>query len=390
MLSCSAGHAAISDNVVRIGVLTDTSSIYADTAGTGSIVAVQMAAEDFMRTHPIKIEVLSADHQNKADIGAAIARKWFDEDKVDAVTDLTNSSVALAVSEIARERRKAVLVTAAASMAITGKSCSPTTINWTWDNYSTANAFSKLVDSGLKRWYFITVDYAFGHDLENLLGTMVRDRGGEVVGSVQYPLGTQDFSSFILQAQVSNAQVVAFLNGGADATNSVKQAKEFRLENGGKKIVLGGAVDLDLENLGLQAAQGLYLVSTFYWDRTESTREWTKRFAERHNNGKSPTMIQAGAYAAVWHYLKAVASAGSDDGLDAVNEMKKIPTDDPLFGKGHIRPDGRTIHDVYVWQAKTPAESKDRWDILKLVETVPGDQAFQPIERSDCPLVQKR
>jgi branched-chain amino acid transport system substrate-binding protein len=377
-----------SDGVVRIGVLNDQSGVFADSTGAGSTLSARMAAEDFGgKVAGMPIEIVAADHQNKPDVGATIARRWFDLEKVDVIVDLGNSAVALAVNEIARDKNKAILVSAGGTTALTGKSCSPNTVQWTYDTWSQSNAIgTALVKSGHRTWFFLTADYTFGYNLRDETSKVVLANGGEVVGSVRHPINTSDFSSFLLQAQASRANVIALANGGSDTANAIKQASEFQLPKGGQVIVGLSTMITDIQALGLAATQGLFVTETFYWDLTPGTREWSKRWAAR-NGGRYPTMMQAGVYAAVLHYLKAAQAVGSvTDGAKVVAKMKEMPTDDPLFGKGHILPNGRKIHDVHVFQVKAPEESKYPWDFYKLVSTVPGEQAFLSLADSGCTL----
>ncbi len=376
------------DGVVRIGVLNDQSGVFADSTGAGSTVSARMAAEDFGgKVAGMPIEVVSADHQNKPDIGAGIARQWFDNEKVDVIVDLGNSAVALAVNEIARDKNKAILVSAGGTTALTGKDCSPNTVQWTYDTWSQSNAIgTTLVKAGHRTWFFLTADYTFGYNLRDQTTKVVVANGGEVVGSVRHPLNTSDFSSFLLQAQASHANVIALANGGADTANAIKQANEFQLPKGGQVLVGLSMMITDIQALGLATTQGLFVTETFYWDLTPGTREWSKRWAAR-DGGRYATMMQAGVYAAVMHYLKAVQAVGDvNDGRKVVEKMKEMPTDDPLFGKGRILPNGRKIHDVYVFQIKAPEESKYPWDFYKLVSTVPGDRAFLSLAESGCKL----
>jgi branched-chain amino acid transport system substrate-binding protein len=333
------------------------------------------------------IEVVAADHQNKPDVGATIARRWFDLEKVDVIVDLGNSAVALAVNEIARDKNKAILVSAGGTTALTGKSCSPNTVQWTYDTWSQSNAIgTALVKSGHRTWFFLTADYTFGYNLRDETSKVVLANGGEVAGSVRHPINTSDFSSFLLQAQASHASVIALANGGADTANAIKQASEFQLPKGGQVIVGLSTMITDIQALGLKATQGLFVTETFYWDLTPGTRDWSKRWAAR-NSGRYPTMMQAGVYAAVMHYLKAVQAVGDvSDGGKVVAKMKEMPTDDPLFGQGHILPNGRKIHDVHVFQVKAPEASKYPWDFYQLVSTVPGEQAFLSLADSGCAL----
>jgi branched-chain amino acid transport system substrate-binding protein len=384
----SMATAQASDGVLRIGVLNDQSSVFADSTGAGSTLSARMAAEDFGgKVAGLPIEVIAADHQNRPDVGAAIAQRWFDTEKVDVIVDLGNSAVALAVNEIARDRNKAILVSAGGTTALTGRSCSPNTVQWTYDTWSQSNAIgSTLVKAGHRTWFFLTADYTFGYNLRDETSKVVVANGGEVFGSVRHPINTSDFSSFLLQAQASHADVIALANGGADTANAIKQAGEFQLPKGGQVIVGLSTMITDIQALGLATTQGLFVTETFYWDLTPGTREWSKRWAAR-NGGRYPTMMQAGVYAAVLHYLKAVQALGDmNDGRKVVTKMKEMPTDDPLFGKGHILPNGRKIHDVHVFQVKAPEESKYSWDFYKLVSTVPGEQAFLSFAESGCTL----
>ena len=386
----AVARAQISDGVIKIGVLNDQSGLYADLAGQGSVVAARMAVEDFgAEKKGMKVEVIFADHQNKADVGSAIARQWYDVDKVDLIVDVPNSGVALAVSQITRDKGKAFIVSSAATSDLTGKACSPNTIHWTYDTWALANGTGNaLVKQGADTWFFITADYAFGHALERDVEAVVLKNGGKVLGKVRHPLNTQDFSSFLLQAQASKAKVIGLANAGGDTTNAIKQGAEFGIVKGGQNFA-GLLVFLtDVHALGLQTAQGLVFTETFYWDLNDRTRAFAKRFAER-NRGIHPTMIHAGVYAGVTHYLKAVEALKSDDGTKVIAKMKEIPTDDPLFGKGTIRVDGRKIHPAYLVEVKKPSESKAPWDYYKIRATIPADQAFRPLDQGECPLVKK-
>jgi branched-chain amino acid transport system substrate-binding protein len=385
--------AVADDKVVKIGSLDDQSSLYADTAGPGSTLAAQMAVEDSGLTKKgWTIDVISADHQNKPDIGAGIARKWFDEDKVDVIVSVSNSGVALAVSQVTKEKNGVFLVSGAASSELTNKACSPNTIHWSYDTYALANGTGKaMVKAGGDTWFFITADYAFGHQLQNDTSAVVESNGGKVVGSVNVPINTPDFSSYLLQAQNSKAKIVGLANAGGDTSNSIKQAHEFGLTAGGQKLAALLLFISDVNALGLEVAQGLTLTSSFYWDLNDGTRGFSKRFAERMKTHAMPTMVQAGVYSSLVHYLKALDALGGNphDGAKVVAKMKEMPTDDPLFGKGSVRVDGRKIHPVYVFQVKTPAESKYPWDYYKLVATIPAEEAFRPLDKSECPLVKK-
>ena len=385
-----AALAQISDGVIKIGVLNDQSSLYADLAGQGSVVAARMAVEDFGADKKgMKVEIVSADHQNKADVGSAIARQWYDVDKVDVIVDVPNSGVALAVNQITRDKGKALLVSGAATADLTGKACSPNTIHWTYDTWALANGTGNaIVKTGGDTWFFITADYAFGHALERDVEAVVIKNGGKVLGKVRHPLNTADFSSFLLQAQSSKAKIVGLANAGGDTTNSIKQAAEFGIVKGGQSLAGLLVFITDVHGLGLPTAQGLIFTETFYWDLNDKTRAFGKRFAER-NKGIHPTMIHAGVYSAVTHYLKAIEALKSDDGTKVIAKMKEMPTDDPLFGKGTIRVDGRKIHPAYLVEVKKPAESKGPWDYYKIRATIPADQAFRPLDQGDCPLVKK-
>ena len=374
---------------IKIGVLNDQSGLYADLAGQGSVTAAKMAVEDFGgKVDGTPVEVIFADHQNKPDIGSSIARQWYDTDGVDVIVDVPTSSVALAVAQVTKDKNKVFLASGPGSSDLSGKACSPNTVHWTYDTYALAHTTGKAeVDAGGKTWFFLTADYAFGQALERDTSAVVTANGGQILGGVKHPLNTTDFSSFLLQAQSSKAQVIGLANAGGDTINSIKAASEFGIVKGGQKLA-GLLVFLtDVHALGLQTAQGLLLSESFYWDRDAKTRAWSKRFAERMN-GKMPTMVQAGVYSSVLHYLKALKALKSDaDGKAVVDEMKKLPTDDTLFGKGHIRVDGRKMHSMYLYEVKAPGESKGEWDLYKLVKEVPAEQAFRPLsEEKDCPL----
>jgi branched-chain amino acid transport system substrate-binding protein len=387
-MAAMGAQAQVSDGVIKIGVLNDQSSLYADLTGSGSVVAARMAVEDFGAAKKgMKVEILSADHQNKPDVGSAVARQWYDVDKVDVIVDVPNSGVALAVNQITRDKGKAFIVSGAATSDLTGKACSPNTIHWTYDTWMLANGTGNaIVKTGGNTWFFLTADYAFGHALERDTEQVVLKSGGKVLGKVRHPLNTQDFSSFLLQAQSSKAKIIGLANAGGDTTNSIKQAAEFGIVRGGQNLA-GLLVFLtDVHGLGLNNAQGLIFTETFYWDQNEGTRAFSKRFAAA-NRGIHPTMIHAGVYAGVQHYLKAVEALKSDDGGKAIAKMKETPTDDPLFGKGRIRADGRKLHDAYLVEVKKPAESKYPWDYYKIRATIPADQAFRPEKEGGCPLV---
>jgi branched-chain amino acid transport system substrate-binding protein len=381
------------DKVVKIGVLTDLSSLYADLGGPGSTLAAQMAVEDSGLTKKgWTIDVTSGDHQNKPDVGAGIARKWFDEDKVDVIADVPNSGVALAVAAVVKEKNGVYLNSGAASSDLTGKACTPNTVHWTYDTYTLANGAGKaVVKAGGDSWFFITADYAFGHALQRDTSAVVEANGGKIVGSVNVPLNTPDFSSFLLRAQSSGAKVIGLANAGGDTTNSIKQAHEYGIAGGGQKLAALLLFIPDVNALGLEIAQGLQFTETFYWDMNDGTRAFSKRFSERMKNHAMPSMVQAGVYAALIDYFKALEALGGNphDGAKVVAKMKEMPTDDPLFGKGMIRIDGRTIHPAYLFQVKSPAESKYPWDYYKLIATIPPEEAFRPLAESQCPLVKK-
>jgi len=388
-----SGAAFADDKVVKIGALSDQSSLYADVGGPGSTLAAQMAVEDSGLTKKgWTISVVSADHQNKPDVGAGIARKWFDEDKVDVIVDVPNSGVALAVSQVAKEKNGVFLDSGAASSDLTGKACTPNTIHWTYDTYALANGTGKaVVKAGGDTWFFLTADYAFGHALQHDTTAVVVANGGKVLGSVNIPLNTPDFSSYLLQAQNSKAKIIGLANAGGDTTNSIKQAHEFGIVAGGQKLAALLLFITDVHALGLEVAQGLQLTSAFYWDMNDGTRGFSKRFSERMKNHAMPTMVQAGVYSSVIAYLKALEALGGNphDGAKVVAKMKEMPIDDPIFGKGSIRVDGRVIHPVYLFEVKKPSESKYPWDYFKLISTIPADEAFRPLSESACPLVKK-
>jgi len=387
-LAAGVAQAQVSDNLIKIGVLSDMSSLYTDLAGAGSVVAARMAVEDSgIEKRGFKVEVISADHQNKPDVGSAVARQWYDTEKVDVIVDTPNSGVALAVNQITKDKGKAFLVSGAASSDLTGKACTPNTIHWTYDTWMLANGTGgAIVKTGGDSWFFITADYAFGHALERDTAAVVTKNGGKVLGSVKVPLNTQDFSSFLLQAQSSKAKIIGLANAGGDTTNSIKQAAEFGIVKGGQNLA-GLLVFLtDVHALGLNTAQGLIFTETFYWDMNDQTRAFAKRFSAQ-DKGIHPTMVHAGVYSAVLHYLKAVEALKSDDGTKVIAKMKELPTDDPLFGKGTIRADGRKIHPAYLVEVKKPSESKGPWDYYKIRATIPADQAFRPLNEGGCSLV---
>ncbi|MEY9537967.1 branched-chain amino acid transport system substrate-binding protein [Bradyrhizobium diazoefficiens] len=389
--STVAARAQISDDVVKIGVMDDMSGPYADIQGPGDVVAVKMAVEDFGGSINGKpVEVVSGDLQNKADVGSALARRWYDVDKVDAILGLGNSAVALAVQGISQEKNKVAITTSAGSTALTGKACSPNGIHWVYDTYALAKgtATAMMKRGGADTWFFLTADYAFGQSLEQDTSAIVKKNGGKVLGSVRAPVNTSDFSSFLLQAQSSKAQVIGLANAGADAVNSIKSASEFGITGGGQKLAGLLVLITDIHSVGLSVAQGLLFTEAYYWDQNEETRAFAKRFAEQHG-GKPPTMFQAGIYSAAMHYLKAVKAAGTDEALTVIAQMKKMPVNDFMTRNGMIREDGRMMRDMYLLQAKKPSESKGGWDLMKVVATIPADDAFRPLSESECPLVKK-
>ena len=384
--------AQVSDGIVKIGVLSDMSGPYSDIGGQGSVIAAKMAVEDYLKASKssLKVEVVSADHQNKPDVGSSITRQWYDSDKVDMITDVPTSSVGLAVSQITREKGKIHVNTGSATADLTGKACSPNTVHWLYDTWMLANGTGKaIVKNGGSSWFFLTADYAFGHALERDTEAVVLKNGGKVVGKVRTPFPTQDFSSFLLQAQASKAKIIGLANAGGDTINSIKQAAEFGIVKGGQNLA-GMLVFLtDVHALGLEKAQGLLLTETFYWDLNDNTRAWSKRFAAA-NGGKYPSSDHAGVYSGVIHYLKAVDAAKTDDGGKVVAKMKELPTDDILFGKGSVRADGRKIHPAYLFEVKKPSESKGPYDYYKVAATIPAAEAFRPLNEGDCPLVAKK
>ncbi len=391
-LGSSVG-AFAADKVVKIGVLSDMSSLYSDIGGPGSVVAAHMAVEDSgMTGKGWKIDILSGDHQNKPDVGSSIARRWIDEDKVDVITDVPTSSVALAVNNVVKEKNAIFLNSGAGTSDLTNSQCSPNTIHWTYDTYMLAHGTgTALTKAGGNTWFFLTADYAFGAALQRDTTAAVEAAGGKVVGSVKHPLNTSDFSSFLLQAQASKAKVIGLANAGGDTVNAIKQASEFGIVAGGQKLAALLMFVSDVHALGLKVAHGLNLTETFYWDLNDATRAFSKRFQERMKNKAMPTMVQAGVYSALIHYFKALDKLGENphDGAKVVAAMKEMPVDDPLFGKGKIEPNGRNIHDAYLFEVKSPAESKGPWDYYKLVSTIPGNEAFTPLDKSTCPLLKK-
>ncbi|WP_457108214.1 ABC transporter substrate-binding protein [Methylobacterium sp. P5_C11] len=383
------GTAAAQTNV-KIGILGDRSGAYSDISGEGSVVAAKLALEDFKpEQHGLKVEIVSADHQNKPDVGAAIARQWYDRDNVDMITDGVTSSVALAISQVTKEKNKVFIDTGAGTADLTGPQCTPNTIHWVYDTVALANGTGgAMVKRGGTSWFFLTADYVFGQTLQRDTSAVITKNGGKVVGSVKTPFPTSDFSSFLLQAQGSGAKVIGLANAGTDTINSIKQAGEFGITEGGQALAGLLVFSSDVHSLGTKVAQGLVLTEPFYWDLNDQTRAFSDRFAKQMKGGSKPTANHAGVYSDVLHYLKAVAELKSTaDGAAAVAKMKAMPTDDPLFGKGVIRADGRKIHDMYLFEVKKPAESKGEWDLYKKLETIPGDQVFRPLNEGNCPLV---
>jgi branched-chain amino acid transport system substrate-binding protein len=380
--------AAQAQTSVKLGVLNDRSGVYSDLTGEGSVIAARMAAEDFKAAEKgIKVDIVAADHQNKPDIGASIARQWYDQEGVDVILDVPTSSVALAVNGIAREKNKILINSGGGTSDLTGSQCSPNTVHWTYDTWALANGTGgAMVKRGGNTWFFVTADYAFGHALERDTSALVTKAGGKIVGTVRHPFPGQDFASFLLQAQSSGAKVIGLANAGGDFTNTMKQAAEFGIVQGGQSLAGLLVFITDVHSLGLQVAQGLVMTEAFYWDQNDQTRAWSKRFADR-NGGKMPTMVHAGVYAGALHYLKAVEALKSKDTAQVMAKMKEMPTDDPLFGKGMVRQDGRKIHDMYLFEVKKPAESKGPWDLYKQLATIPADQAFRPLNEGGCPLV---
>lgn len=391
-LGLAPAYAQVSDNVVRIGVMNDLSGPYSEISGPGSVTAAKMAVEDFqkMKSPAYKIEVVAASHQNKPDVGAVQARKWYDTDGVDMIVDVPVSSVALAVNQVAKDKRKVFINTGAGSPDLTGAACSPTTVHWVFDTWMLANSTGRaVVKNGGDTWFFLTADYAFGHALEADTSKVVTASGGKVVGSVKVPMNTSDFSSYLVRAKSSGAKIIGLANAGNDTTNAIKQAAEFGLVQGGQKLA-GLLVFLpDVQGLGLKKAQGLNITEAFYWDLNDGTRAWSKRYAKLQG-GKYPSADHAGVYSAVLHYLKAVERAGTDDGSKVVAKMKELPTDDPLFGKGVVRADGRKIHAVHLFEVKSPAESTGPYDLYKRIATIDGGEAFRPMDQGGCSLASVR
>jgi len=382
-----AASAQISDDVVKIGVLTDMSSLYADATGKGSLAAVQMAVADYggkVKGKPV--EVISADHQNKPDIGVAIARNWYDTDQVDAIFDVPTSSVVLPISALTRQKNKIHINSGGGSSDITGVACSPNTVHWTYDTYALSNVAGRaMVKRGQNTWFFVTADYAFGMALERDAANIVKETGGKVLGDVRHPLNSSDFSSFLLQAQASKAKVIALANAGGDTTNALKQSSEFGITKSGQKLIALLMQITDAHALGAKETQGLIVTDAFYWDMNDETRAFSKRFNEKV--GHMPTMIQAGLYSATMHYLKAIEAVGTDEAPKVMAQMRAMPINDFFAKNGKIRIDGRMVHDMYLFEVKKPEESKGEWDLYKLLATVPGDEAFRPLDKGGCPLV---
>ncbi len=388
VLGCGA--AAHAQTNLKIGVLTDLSGPYADLSGKGSVIATELAVEEFKaQNKDFNIEVISADHQNKPDLGSGIARKWLDQEGVDAIVDVANSGVGLAVSQIVKDKDKVFLATGPASSDFTGKACSPNTVHWTYDTYALSHGTGgALVKTGGDTWFFLTADYAFGHALERDTSAVIVQNGGKVVGSVKHPLNTSDFSSFLLQAQSAKTKVVGLANAGADTVNAIKQANEFGLTKNGTKLAALLFFITDVHSLGLEVAKGLVLTEAFYWDLNDDTRAFTKRFSEKAP-GRVPSQVHAGAYSATLHYLKAIAAAKTKSGAAVVAQMKKMPTKDLVFGEGSVREDGRKLHNMYLFEVKQPAESKQPWDYYKVLAAISPNDAFRSLSESECPLVKK-
>lgn len=390
-VSSISAHAQISDDVVKLGVLTDMSSLYSDATGQGSVTAVEMAVADFggkVKGKPV--EVVHADHQNKPDVGSNIARNWYDNEKVDAILDVPTSSVALAVQNITREKNKVFIISGGGSSDLTGSACSPNGIHWTYDTYALSNVAGRaMVKRGEDTWFFLAADYAFGAALERDAASIVKASGGKVLGTVRHPLNTSDFSSFLLQAQASKAKVIGLANAGGDTTNAIKQAAEFGLTKGGGQKLIALLLEItDSHSIGLNDGQGLILTDAFYWDQDDASRAFSKRFFDKV--GHMPTMIQAGLYSATMHYLKAIDAIGTDDALKTIAQMKATHIHDFFTKDGYIRDDGRMVHEMHLFELKKPSESKGDWDLYKLIATVPGDEAYRPMDQGGCPLVTKK
>jgi branched-chain amino acid transport system substrate-binding protein len=388
-LACPAA-AQVSDNVVKVGVLTDMSGPFSDQTGRGSVAGAELAIEDFKGTVAgTKIELVFADHQNKADVGATIARRWFDTEGVDVVVDLASSAVALAVQDVTRERNKVALFSGPGTAELTGKACSPNGIHWTYDTFATATATATaLMDQGLDTWFFIAVDYAFGKSAEADATAVITARGGKVLGSVKHPSNTADYSSYLLQAQASGAKVIAVANSGRDFVQVMKQAKEFGILAGGTKIAALAVALSDIKAIGLETVQGMLHTEAFYWDFSAESRAFTKRFIEKRK--VPPAQAQAGSYSAVLNYLRAVEATRTDDSKKVLAHMKSGPFSDAFTPRGYVRADGRMVHDMYLVRSRKPSEPKGEWDLYDVVNVIPGDQAFRPMDKGGCPLVSKR
>lgn len=389
-IAWSAQAQEVSDDVVKIGVLTDMSGVYSDMNGNGSVIAAEMAIEDFGKAVLGKpVELISADHQQKADVGTGIAHRWIDNEKVDTLVDLTNSAIALAVQDIAKEANRIAIFTSPGTTDLTGAKCSPTGFHWVYDNYSNGvGPVKALIDQGKKNWYLVVSDFAFGHSLEAVARKTVEGSGATVVGSVRHPLNAPDFSAFLLPAQASGAEAILVAGSGRDLSTLVKQANEFGIVAGGQSIVAPVMFLSDIHAMGLEQAQGISFIDGFYWDRNDETRAFAKRFGER-NGGKMPTSIQAGVYSSVTHYLKAVQAAGTDEAKAVAGKMRELPVDDFFARGGRVREDGRMVHDMYLARVKSPSESKHPWDYEEIVATIKGDDIFLPLDQSACPLVKK-
>ena len=389
-LALALGSAAcaqqISDDIVKIGVLTDM-SIFADTTGKGSLTAVEMAVADYggkVRGKPV--EVIAADHQNKPDVGVTIALRWYDSEKVDAIFDVPTSSVALPISALTRERNRININSGGGSSDLTGIACSPNTVHWTYDTYALSNVAAKaMVKRGEDTWFFVTADNSFGVTLERDAAKVVKENGGKVLGDVRHPVNSPDLSSFLRQAQASSAKVIALANAGGDTTNALKQAADLGITRGGQKIIALLMEITDAHSLGIDATQGLIVTDAFYWDMNDETRTFSRRFMERV--GHMPTMVQAGLYSATMHYLKAIEAIGTDEAPKVMAQMRATPINDFFAKGGKIRIDGRMVHDMYLFEVKKPEQSKGEWDLYNLIATVPGGEAFRPLDKGGCPLV---
>lgn len=381
--------AQVSDDVVKIAVMADMSGPYADQQGPGDVVATRLAVEDFGgKVLGKPIEIVDGDMQNKTDVGLTLARRWYDVEKVDIILGLGSSAVGIAVQGVAREKNKITIATSAGTTELTGKACSPNSFHWVYDTFAVANGTATAVTkAGGDSWYFLTADYAFGHSLEKDASGIIQKLGGKILGSARAPINTSDFSSFLLQAQASKAKIIGLANAGTDTINAVKQAREFGITAGGQKLAGLLVLLTNIHSLGLRDAQGLLFTEAYYWDQNDETRAFAKRFQAKH--GKPPTMMQAGIYSAAMHYLKAVKEAGTDDTQKVLAAMRKMPVNDFMTRNAVIREDGRLMRDMYLLEAKKPEESKGEWDLMKVVATIPAEQAFRPLSDSECPLVKK-